>query len=225
VSTAKPAVNLSVQSVACPIHGEPLERGVERARLPLAAEGADAVLLEVGTEVGGGLVRAQAVLWGDEAAERAELRDRRVEAVSVALDGLQQLVRGHSRLEQLDLLLCTEDAKPSGGEDCHGRHTTAFKRIPARALRPENWAFAERHGLTFRARSGVSSVSRWAMTRDEIRDLGADLSFSARRRALEQALAVRVRRLRSGLDAGVDVRATIAHLQDELSEINIRGVA
>jgi hypothetical protein len=47
------------------------------------------------------------------------------------------------------LLLCTEDAKPSGGEDCHGRHTTAFKRIPARALRPENWAFAERHGLTF----------------------------------------------------------------------------
>jgi hypothetical protein len=68
-------------------------------------------------------------------------------------------------------------------------------------------------------------MSRWAMTRDEVRDLGADLSFFARRRALEQALAVRVRRLRSGLDAGVDVRATIAHLQDELSEINIRGAA
>jgi hypothetical protein len=41
------------------------------------------------------------------------------------------------------LLLCAEPAP----NRCHGRHTLAFRRIRRAALRPENWAFARRHGL------------------------------------------------------------------------------
>lgn len=41
------------------------------------------------------------------------------------------------------LLLCTEPAP----ERCHNRHTLAFRRVRRAVLRPENWAFARRHGL------------------------------------------------------------------------------
>jgi hypothetical protein len=41
------------------------------------------------------------------------------------------------------LLLCAEPAP----NRCHGRHTLAFRRIPRRALRPENWEFARELGL------------------------------------------------------------------------------
>jgi hypothetical protein len=41
------------------------------------------------------------------------------------------------------LLLC-EDPAPNR---CHSRHTLAMRRVPRKALRPENWRFARHHDL------------------------------------------------------------------------------
>jgi hypothetical protein len=47
------------------------------------------------------------------------------------------------------LLLCTDEAHGHRRQGCHGLHTSARRRIPRRALRPENWVFAREHDLAW----------------------------------------------------------------------------
>jgi hypothetical protein len=43
------------------------------------------------------------------------------------------------------LVVCADPAP----NDCHGKHTSAARRIPRSVLRPENFEFAEEHGLGY----------------------------------------------------------------------------